>query len=120
MRRPLRKVGAFTRLQMRHNDQSMAMFISRCDERAFDMPRAGRQNLSTFKLVAPILADQAKILRIVRVPDAEHLSFLDLKGDEQNLLAPAVTKDEANRIDMAFKQSPKRQAARPHLSQHLA
>ena len=68
MRRPLRKVGAFTRLQMRHNDQSMAMFISRCDERAFDMPRAGRQNLSTFKLVAPILADQAKILRTSFLP----------------------------------------------------
>src|ERR1700676_4210609 len=105
---------------MRHDDQSTTLFVCRCDDRPFDMPRAGRQYLPAIKAITSLVGDQAKIFLIVRVPDAEHLSFLDLTGAQKNLRAPAITKEKADRIDMAFKQSPKRQAARPDLSQHLA
>src|ERR1700677_25275 len=120
MRCPARQVGTLARLEVRHDHQSPTIFLRGGDDRSLDVARAGGQYLSALETIPPALGCQAQRVGATRVPHAEQLSLADLASDQEHLFAAAVSKRQADRVDMAFEKPPEGQASSADFSENLA
>jgi hypothetical protein len=64
--------------------------------------------------------DQPQPVRVICVPDAEHLPCPSFLRNQFDPLVVSIANNELDRVDMPFKQPPQRQAARTNRSQDLA
>ena len=64
--------------------------------------------------------DEPKPVRIVSVPDPEELARPRLSRDQFDPLRVSIPKHEFERVDVPFKQSAQRQAARTNRTEDLA
>ena len=64
--------------------------------------------------------DQPKPIRVVCIPDAEHLACPRFLRNQLDPSGVSIAKHELERVDMPFKQPPQRHTARTNRSQDLA